>query len=45
MAGGWLRDGAVQDQIDANADEAVERARRELGSGKSALSLLLHSPR
>jgi phage/conjugal plasmid C-4 type zinc finger TraR family protein len=36
MAGGWSRDGAVQDQIDASVDEAVERARRQLGSGKSA---------
>lgn len=36
MAGGWLRDGAVQDQIDASVDEAIERARRELGSGPSA---------
>ncbi len=36
MAGGWTRDGAVQDQIDASLDEAVGRARRELGSGQSA---------
>lgn len=36
MAGGWTRDGAVQDQIDASLNEAVERARRELGTGKSA---------
>jgi phage/conjugal plasmid C-4 type zinc finger TraR family protein len=36
MAGGWSRDGAVQDQIDASVDEAVERARRALGSGESA---------
>lgn len=36
MAGGWSRDGAVQDQIDASVEEAVERARQGLGSGRSA---------
>ncbi len=36
MAGGWSKDGAVQDQIDASLDEAVERARRRLVSGESA---------
>lgn len=36
MAGGWSRDGAVQEQIDASLDEAVERARRRLLSGESA---------
>ena len=36
MAGGWSRDGAVQDQIDASVEEAVERARQGLGSGESA---------
>lgn len=36
MAGGWSRDGAVQDQIDASLEEAVERARQGLGSGESA---------
>ncbi|MFO7550439.1 MAG: DksA/TraR family C4-type zinc finger protein [Haliea sp.] len=36
MAGGWSRDGAVQDQIDASLDEAVERSRRRLASGESA---------
>lgn len=36
MAGGWSRDGAVQEQIDASVDEAVERARQGLGSGESA---------
>ena len=30
MAGGWTRDGAVQEQIDASVQEAVERARRGL---------------
>jgi phage/conjugal plasmid C-4 type zinc finger TraR family protein len=35
MAGGWARDGAVQDQIDASVDDAVKRARSELPQGKS----------
>ena len=33
MAGGWSRDGAVQDQIDASVADAVERARSGLASG------------
>jgi phage/conjugal plasmid C-4 type zinc finger TraR family protein len=33
MAVGWARDGAVQDQIDASVDDAVERARRALRHG------------
>lgn len=33
MAGGWSRDGAVQDQIDASVDEAVSRARQQLPQG------------
>jgi phage/conjugal plasmid C-4 type zinc finger TraR family protein len=36
MAGGWSRDGAVQDQIDASVDDAVERARSQLPRGPSA---------
>lgn len=36
MAGGWSRDGAVQDQIDASIEDAVERARQGLGRGESA---------
>jgi phage/conjugal plasmid C-4 type zinc finger TraR family protein len=36
MAGGWSRDGAVQDQIDASVDDEVQRARSQLGQGKSA---------
>lgn len=36
MAGGWSRDGAVQDQIDASVDDEVQRARSQLGNGKSA---------
>lgn len=37
MAGGWARDGAVQDQIDASIQDEVERARRQLGNGESAI--------
>lgn len=36
MAGGWARDGAVQDQIDASVEDAVAEARSHLGSGESA---------
>ncbi len=35
MATGWARDGAVQDQIDASVEDAVERARRQLPRGES----------
>ena len=35
MAGGWTRDGAVQDQIDASVEEAVKLARSRLASGES----------
>jgi phage/conjugal plasmid C-4 type zinc finger TraR family protein len=36
MAGGWTRDGAVQDQIDASVDDAVQLARSRLPTGDSA---------
>ena len=36
MAGGWAKDGAVQDQIDASVDEAVARAKSQMLKGKSA---------
>jgi len=36
MAGGWSKDGAVQDQIDDSVNEAVERARGRLPTGESA---------
>lgn len=36
MAGGWARDGAVQDQIDASVEDAVAEARSRLGTGESA---------
>ncbi len=34
MAGGWARDGAVQDQIDASVADAVKRARSQLPLGE-----------
>ena len=37
MAGGWSRDGAVQDQIDASVEDAVQRARSQLTVGESAV--------
>ena len=36
MAGGWTRDGGVQDQIDATISEAVDRARASLPTGESS---------
>jgi phage/conjugal plasmid C-4 type zinc finger TraR family protein len=35
MAGGFAKDGAVQDQIDANIEDAVSRARDRLSRGES----------
>ena len=35
MAGGFAKDGAVQDQIDASVDDAIKRARDQLPSGES----------
>ena len=35
MAGGFAKDGAVQDQIDATVEDAINRARGQLPSGKS----------
>lgn len=35
MAGGWTRDGALHDQIEASIDSEVERARARLGQGES----------
>jgi phage/conjugal plasmid C-4 type zinc finger TraR family protein len=35
MAGGWTRDGAVQDQIDASIEDAVRLARSRLPEGES----------
>ena len=36
MAGGWTRDGAVQDQIDDTVKDAVLGARARLPAGESA---------
>ncbi len=36
MAGGWARDGAVQDQIDDSVTDAVLRARALMPQGESA---------
>ncbi|MBB5320184.1 DksA/TraR family C4-type zinc finger protein [Marinobacter oulmenensis] len=36
MAGGWSRDGAVQEQIDASVEDEIQRARSQLGGGDSA---------
>ena len=35
MAGGFAKDGAVQDQIDATVEDAVNRARSQLPRGES----------
>jgi phage/conjugal plasmid C-4 type zinc finger TraR family protein len=37
MAGGWTRDGGVQDQIDASVEEAVKLARSRLPVGESLI--------
>jgi phage/conjugal plasmid C-4 type zinc finger TraR family protein len=36
MAGGWTRDGAVQDQIDDTVKDAIEAARLRMPAGESA---------
>jgi phage/conjugal plasmid C-4 type zinc finger TraR family protein len=35
LAGGFAKDGAVQDQIDATIEDAVQRARQRLPRGES----------
>ncbi len=35
MAGGWAKEGAVQEQIDASVDDAIALARSQLPHGKS----------
>ena len=35
MAGGWTRDGAVQDQIDASVRDAIDQVRRRIPTGSS----------
>ncbi|MFK4003226.1 DksA/TraR family C4-type zinc finger protein [Qipengyuania sp. NPDC077563] len=36
MAGGWARDGAVQDQIDDTVSDAISAARARMPRGESA---------
>jgi phage/conjugal plasmid C-4 type zinc finger TraR family protein len=36
MAGGWARDGAVQDQIDHTVKDAIAAARLRMPQGESA---------
>jgi phage/conjugal plasmid C-4 type zinc finger TraR family protein len=36
MAGGWTRDGAVQDQIDDTVKDAIAAARLRMPAGESA---------
>ncbi len=36
MAGGWAKDGAVQEQIDASVEDAVASARSNIPRGESA---------
>ena len=38
MAGGFAKDGAVQDQIDATVEDADKRARDQLPQGDSLMS-------
>ena len=40
MAGGFTKDGAVQDQIDASLADEVNRARSRLPQGESALKCI-----
>lgn len=35
MAGGWAGDGAVQEQIEASIEDAIERVRSQLPRGES----------
>ncbi|MEL0637304.1 MULTISPECIES: DksA/TraR family C4-type zinc finger protein [Marinomonas] len=35
MASGWAHDGAVQEQIDATVDSAVEQAKQRMPKGES----------
>lgn len=37
MAGGFTKDGAVQEQIDASLEDEIKRARSKLPQGASAL--------
>lgn len=35
MAGGWSKDGAIQDQIDASIEDAVKQVREKTPTGES----------
>jgi phage/conjugal plasmid C-4 type zinc finger TraR family protein len=35
MAGGFAKDGAVQEQIDASIQDAIDRARKQLPQGEA----------
>ncbi len=37
VAGGWAKDGAVQEQIDASINDAVQRVREHLSVGESLM--------
>ena len=37
MAGGWSKDGAVQDQIDASVDDAIKLARSRTTKGAGVI--------
>lgn len=41
MAGGWARDGAVQDQIDDSVMDAVLASRARMPAGESAMECSL----
>lgn len=36
MAGGWTRDGGIQEQIDASVNDAIKLARSRLSDGESS---------
>ena len=38
MAGGWSKDGAVQEQIDASVEDAVKQARQHLAAARPSLA-------
>lgn len=38
MASGWEKDGAVQDQIDASIEDAVQQARSRIPVGESRMT-------
>jgi len=37
MAGGWSKDGSVQEQIDASVEDAIKRVRERMPRGESLL--------